>query len=217
MAVSMSLISIGSHSPRASWPGVSWLKSLDWRPFQRVTVTRNVPWLTDGAIDFLDGLIARQPELSVLEFGSGASTVYLAQRVGRLVSYEHNYKWHRAVSRRVLELGAKGATLNFHRLPYFQEIDKIADRSLDLVLIDGRDRIECVRRSMAKVKPGGVIMIDNMERDKYHAAYALMAPWSVTDFEQIGPDRTGWRHNGKPKHKDRRWITTVWIKPATEH
>ena len=44
---------------------------------------------------------------------------------------------------------------------YVHEFDRFADRSLDFVLIDGMYRGHCAIRAMSKVKPGGLIVIDN--------------------------------------------------------
>ena len=48
----------------------------------------DLPWLTREAVDFLASWL--QPSDHGLEWGSGRSTVWLAQRVSRLVSIEHN-------------------------------------------------------------------------------------------------------------------------------
>ena len=41
------------------------------------------------------------------------------------------------------------------------------DASLDLVVVDGRARVECARRAMPKVKPGGLLLLDDTSRERY--------------------------------------------------
>ncbi|MFG0285835.1 MAG: hypothetical protein ACF8R7_15575, partial [Phycisphaerales bacterium JB039] len=53
------------------------------------------PWLAPGAIDFLEQ--ALRPSDVMVEFGSGRSTRWFSQRVGRLVSVEHHRGWYEKV------------------------------------------------------------------------------------------------------------------------
>ena len=49
---------------------------------------------------------------------------------------------------------------------YVAAINDELDNSLDLVIVDGRARVECVRRAMPKVKPGGLLLLDDTGRTK---------------------------------------------------
>ena len=57
------------------------------------------PWLTRESIGILDRLL--RPEDIGIEFGSGRSTAWFAQRVKRLRSVEHNPVWHARVARQL--------------------------------------------------------------------------------------------------------------------
>ena len=50
---------------------------------------RPVPWLTDEAVAFLDVFCEENPDAKILEFGSGASTLWFAKRTPNLYSDEH--------------------------------------------------------------------------------------------------------------------------------
>lgn len=41
---------------------------------------RPIPWLNEGAVEFLDKYLSEHPDAKILEFGSGASTIWIAKR-----------------------------------------------------------------------------------------------------------------------------------------
>src|SRR5438477_3935780 len=58
-----------------------------------------VPWFSYAAIDFLERFL--KPEMSVVEYGSGGSTLFFAHRVKTVFSIEDNPQWFELVSERV--------------------------------------------------------------------------------------------------------------------
>ena len=46
--------------------------------------------------------------------------------------------------------------------------------SLDLVFVDGRHRVESIKRSMNLLKDGGVMILDNPDRPQYGDAYKIL-------------------------------------------
>jgi hypothetical protein len=46
---------------------------------------------------------------------------------------------------------------------YVAAIDTFEEGSLDIVIVDGMCRMECVRRGASKVKPGGVLIVDDTD------------------------------------------------------
>jgi predicted O-methyltransferase YrrM len=52
---------------------------------------------------------------------------------------------------------------------YVKQIDEFPDEYFDIILIDGRARPSCIKRSVSKVKPGGLLILDNSEREYYLA------------------------------------------------
>ena len=50
---------------------------------------------------------------------------------------------------------------------YVSTIDGYLDNSFDVVLIDGRCRPSCIKHSVSKVKVGGILVLDNTEREYY--------------------------------------------------
>jgi predicted O-methyltransferase YrrM len=129
------------------------------------------PWLTRDAILFLSSWL--KPADVGFEWGSGRSTAWFAGRVGHLTSVEHHPAWAETVQ---AMLTAAGCTekVDYHletdaelvhepNSRYLHVIDKCADNSLDFCLVDGWQRVDCCLAAIAKVKPGGLLILDNAE------------------------------------------------------
>lgn len=158
------------------------------------------PWLTDAAITFLAQFLAGQPTAKVLEFGSGGSTIWFAQRTSNLVSVEHNPHWFAQVD---AILAALNLTPTRHLLmppAYYQLGAQWPAASFDLILVDAIERQNCVKHSLHLLKPGGVLMLDNCERPQYQPIYQQLSAWVLTKTVQELPDGTA-------------HYTDWWIKP----
>jgi predicted O-methyltransferase YrrM len=175
---------------------------------------RDIPWITDGANDFLVNAIATGEIQSVLEFGSGASTLWFAREGVRLVSVEHDKKWYEFIKK---ELGTLDTLTEYiHKsLPYNDICSRFYANNVkfDLVSVDGRGRVGCVKSSHDLVRPGGYLLLDNDERSKYRETHKILDHWEKKECEQVGPDYTGWI-KWKKSHPEHRWVTTIWKKPT---
>lgn len=167
---------------------------------------RPTPWITDGAFYYLQDFIEKRgPELNVLEFGAGSSSVWLAPRVKSLITYEHDNHW--------LKLADDAICLKdrwrpiLMPLPYYTSTFHHQYGPFDLILVDGRNRVECVRHNYKLLAQNGIIMVDNTERVQYEPIREILKDFKSVDFEQPEgqQDITGW----VAPHK---WITTVFYK-----
>jgi hypothetical protein len=61
---------------------------------------------------------------------------------------------------------------------YFSFINNYENAYFDFVIVDGRARTECVCFAMNKVKPGGFIVLDNAERNRYKPVHYLLKDWN---------------------------------------
>ena len=77
---------------------------------------------------------------------------------------------------------------------YANYIKEFPKDYFDLVFIDGRDRVKCIQNSIDRVKPKGIIVLDNSEREEYKDGIMLLKDWKEIETS-----------NGK-------WKTTIWIK-----
>jgi hypothetical protein len=59
----------------------------------------------------------------------------------------------------------------------------------DIIVIDGRDRVNCAKNSLGALKEDGVIIWDNSERSKYAEGYAFLKDngFKRIEFTGIGP------------------------------
>jgi len=126
------------------------------------------PWLTADAIRIMSELI--RPNDIGVEFGSGRSTIWLAYRLKKLTSIEHNTEWYERISKRLFLLQFK-STVDYRLCKssdeYIQQVKSFDDESLDFCLVDGHNsevRGYCALSILPKIKKGGVIVVDNINR-----------------------------------------------------
>ena len=138
------------------------------------------PWLTPKANAILSREL--QPQWRGVEWGAGRSTVWLSTRVAHLTSIEHDFAWHAQVREKLSRQHTHHASL--HRVGtdlenYLAPATALDDASLDFALVDGIHRAECVQVAIQKLRPGGMLIVDNIER---------YVPHTTRSPEAIGPD-----------------------------
>lgn len=154
----------------------------------------DVPWWTFPAIDAVERWIAaRNGKVRVFEYGSGASTVWLARRCTQVVSVEHDAAFARTAAR-MLDLPnvrlhmiepERGVTTpragsgrrGYEHCDFSAYVDSITDRAAryDLVVIDGRARVACLERAWGCLDDGGLLVFDNSNRHRYQVALGEVA------------------------------------------
>jgi hypothetical protein len=166
-------------------------------PLQVVRGRRGVwprePWIVHPATRWL-GRVA-EPDWSALELGAGHSTLWLARRVGTLLTLESDPRWARRVERELEGPAIERChieRLPVERFPAF--VSGLPDGSFDLVFVDhtdvpGTTRADSVAAAREKVRPGGLLVLDDSDRELYAAVDRLLAGWSVRRFAGIKPRR----------------------------
>jgi len=167
---------------------------------------RPVPWLTEGSISFLENFIDQNPGAKILEFGSGASTLWFSKRNVDLHSVEHHHGWYSKI-KRILEKdpACQPVKYYFRARPYYTLCEEFPDEYFDLIIVDGRNRKGCIFHSLPKLKKGGVLMLDNAERQRYQSVLVHLDDWQRFDAYQEKPDQCGFTYPG--------WLTSWWVKP----
>jgi SAM-dependent methyltransferase len=131
----------------------------------------DAPWLPRQTIHFLDGWLKK--DFRVLETGSGRSTLWLAKRVFKVVSIEHNREWYDTIASSSQFQNLANIELLFadteprgalFASDYVRLITSQPDFAYDLLIVDGVLRDEVALAGLSKVKPGGAILLDNAER-----------------------------------------------------
>jgi predicted O-methyltransferase YrrM len=151
----------------------------------------DVPWWSYGAIGEVDSwLSVRSRPIRVFEYGSGASTIWLAKRADEVHSVEHHRGFGEMMARELTEMPhvslrvvepvpsahpAVGSGKEGHQgldfAGYVDAIDAV-DGEFDLVVIDGRAREACLAKAADRLAPGGIIVFDNSRRHRYRVAIA---------------------------------------------
>lgn len=123
----------------------------------------NDPWLTREAISFFDGYL--RSDMCGFEFGSGRSTRWLARRMARLISIEDDPSWFQRVRRDVenLNVDYRFASTAAGCREYVSQLLAFPDATFDLILIDGSCRDRCISAAATKIKPGGIVVLDNAD------------------------------------------------------
>lgn len=173
-----------------------WLRSLTEIHDLEGMISLDVPWWTYRAIAEVDAFLAARAGARVFEYGSGASTVWLARRAGAVDSVEHHPGWHARmqaalakteglapVDLRLVKADAapnpdplyrsgKAGAAGTSFAAYARSVARAPQPLYDLIVIDGRARAACLRHATGRLAEGGLIVFDNSARARYRAAIA---------------------------------------------
>jgi len=151
----------------------------------------DVPWWTYPAIEIVERhLAALGGKARVFEYGSGASTVWLASRSAEVTSVEHDAGFAE-VMRTVLSRAGLTDTTRLLEVPpvpsaaplvpserkgeqgrdyadYVASIES-TEGEFDLVVVDGRARVACMDAAVRRLAPGGLVLFDDSQRPRYRA------------------------------------------------
>ncbi len=182
------------------------------------------PWLTPDSVRLLNSML--RPSDVGAEFGSGRSTTWLAWRCTHLVSVEHDQAWHAKVSAALRDQGITGVDYRLHprdepdetgdMSAYARVAMSFADESIDFALVDGLYRDHVAKMLLPKIRPGGMLIIDNVN---WFLPGATRSPasrsiaggpagpiWQCV-AEQLGCWRRIWTSNGVTD-------TAIFIRPG---
>ncbi len=118
------------------------------------------PWISYEAQAEIARFCAARP-VRMLEFGSGRSTLWYAQRVASLVSIEIDSAWHTELRPHLAELAHVDYRLIEERAEYTQPA---VEGLFDLIMIDGAWRDACAEFAITHLAPGGMIYLDNSDK-----------------------------------------------------
>ena len=157
---------------------IGWFKAFDTRsPVDELGDP--IPWVTYSFIDFIKGRLNKQH--TVFEFGSGNSTFFYAKNAGIVVSVEHDKSWYD----KIVSTKPENSEMIYCELKrggdYANMPVKLGEK-FDIIIVDGRDRVNCCMRSIDALSPNGVVVLDDSEREKYRPAVEFL---SKNGFKRI--------------------------------
>jgi SAM-dependent methyltransferase len=150
------------------------------------------PFLAPSAVRFLDRNLPRHGR--GLEWGSGRSTRWLAPRLGTLVAVEHDQDWLNEVTQQLGQASISNVDLRYIPLDHPQEMptkshydpvpayvdfaSEFSDEFFDFIEVDGHYRQACVTMALAKLKPGGLLLVDDTN-------WLPLSEWGVPNTWQL--------------------------------
>lgn len=174
------------------------------------------PWITFEAIDYLKNNI--HLDSKVFEYGGGGSTLFFVKRSKEVVTVEHNKEWFSILSNIMKKKEYKNWKGDFieaqtgnyienpdkanpdhyssddedskhqHYYNYASAIDRFTDNYFDVILIDGRSRSSCIKHALPKLKSGGLLVLDNSDREYYTTFFKEKLSSNFSKIiENVGP------------------------------
>ncbi|HJP62280.1 MAG TPA: hypothetical protein VJ844_02505 [Mucilaginibacter sp.] len=145
-----------------------------------------IPWVTYSFIDFIKGRIKKQH--TVFEFGSGNSTFFYAKYAGLVVSVEHDKEWYD----KIVNDKPENSEMIFCELvrggDYCRMPVKLEEK-FDIIIVDGRDRVNCCKQAVDALTPDGVVVLDDSEREFYREGvdFLLKKGFKQLAFSGVSP------------------------------
>ena len=149
--------------------------------------------MLDAEIEIVTALLEAREPGTVLEWGAGGSTVYWPLRFSDAswTAVENDMGWVKKVS----ETAPDNVTLLYRTAPDYWELPDVAG-PFDMVLVDGRHRVKCVKRSKGLLASGGFVLLHDAVRPRYKPA------WDVYPNSK-------WLHDGRPR-RNHKGLVMFW-------
>jgi hypothetical protein len=172
-------------NPQSCLYTTGWLKSLqgdkpvDYDGYE-------VPWMNYAVIKFLEARLKK--DFHLFEFGSGYSTSFYARLAGSVTSLEHDELWFQTVKERVpenVEVVFKPADTDGE---YCRAINR-SGQKYEVVIVDGMDRVNCIKQSANALSERGVILLDDSHRKEYAEGFDFLKDkdFRALPFEGLKP------------------------------
>lgn len=114
----------------------------------------------------------------VFEWGTGYSTIWLAQRAKKVYTMEHLQEWHDKIKNLAVQLKLDNIFFCLYPLDnngyyegvHYVEVLDCKPGKPDFIIVDGRNRVKCFEQAL---KVGCPIMLDDSERERYKAVFDM--------------------------------------------
>lgn len=144
-----------------------------------------IPWFTYPAIDLLNNRLVDSTS-RLFEWGLGYGTLYFAKMVAKIISCEHNAQW----LNKMAPLLPPNVHPIYHKLEaggeYSKSIHRFPAQYFDIIIIDGRDRVNCALNCLNHLSPKGIIIWDNSERKHYLSGKEFLKDSGYKELQLFG-------------------------------
>lgn len=164
---------------------LGWYKSFNKR--QSVDRKGNpIPWCTYSFIHFISDRLHK--DLSVFEYGSGNSTLWYADKVKEITAVEHDSAWYSKISK-LLPSNAQIIHKNLDINGEYARTAASLNKNFDIIVIDGRDRNNCIYHSLPALSEKGIFVFDNTQRENYTESQEFLKTkgFNRIDFRGLCP------------------------------
>jgi len=147
-----------------------------------------LPWMPYPIIPFLKKRLNK--DMLLFEYGSGYSTLFYSTLVKKVYSVEANHEWYFLLKKKIKD--------NVHLIycsakDKFPSIINTINTKFDVIVVDGPERLECVKNSLSNLSYNGVIILDDTHSLKNQEGVLLLLKegFSKLDFEGLKPNGFG--------------------------
>ncbi|GAB4131542.1 MAG: hypothetical protein Fur0015_05290 [Ignavibacteriales bacterium] len=173
----------------------SFLYSLGWieskkRNYPCEVDGSELPWMNYSIIAFLKERLSKN--LDIFEFGSGYSTIFYSRLVKSVTSVEHDKNWYELVKEKIPN--------NVNLIFTEEDTDGKYCRSVlstknkyHVIIVDGKDRVNCLKQSIDALEHNGVILLDDSHRDEYREGFLFLKNlgFKKLNFQGLKPNGNG--------------------------
>lgn len=166
----------------------------------------DTPWWTYRSISFIEEYILNRSKTVVFEYGSGASSLWLAKRCQYVTAVEHDTTWFKYIQEKTADYENIDIILQkpdnvkckdkiyhshkrgFHKYSFSQyaiSIEKTKTK-YDIIIIDGRARNACLKHAKSMLANDGIIVFDNANRRRYRKAIK-QSGFEALEFKGLTP------------------------------
>lgn len=127
-----------------------------------------IPWMNYPVVKVLENALKQVKDINLFEYGSGSSTIFFSTHASKVVSCEHDRGWYEKLKEDLPE--------NVEIMYRAEDTDGAycraiadTDNRFDVVIVDGRDRPNCIMQALNHLTERGVIVLDDSHREGYQS------------------------------------------------
>jgi hypothetical protein len=148
-----------------------------------------IPFIALNAFRFLKKRLPANAR--VFEWSSGMSTLWYERNCAEVHAVEDDADWFKVISSRT----KRARVYNLEGQDYVNKIREFPVGYFDLISIDGSDRLACFEVAQEYLRPGGMLLVDNTDKDRASKGDLYQIDCRLAENAQYKVYRfTGWTH-----------------------
>ena len=144
------------------------------------------PFIPHDAFSWFEEYI--KPDMRIFEYGSGMSTLWFGKNATEVIAVENSKLWFDTVNEKLKTHNIDNVQLLFKEDGgEYSKLIHNYDGLFDIVFVDGRFRMECMKECFDKAKYA--IFMDNTDADHYQNAFDVMKSYkngTIKTFSSYG-------------------------------